>query len=323
MPPGCSPIRQPQTSRPLFCVLFCRVVWSWSSVCFSQLFSGRCARIPSDSRAVRSKPLLCRGTKQSEIKKVSIMASRYFRSGEVDDIFASMDQVKATRYAHRVLSNRDSPVSNKDAVAAYMSAHPEKFLTQEQIDLDPSIMGRRSFFGGRKTRRPIAEVRSVEEISKAVSNMGTPLRRRMYLESIIDNPDTPAETRQNAKDFMNLNRDRLATDKQVEAYKARKAAEAADSDLRNRRFWSRFWKSKEDYDKMSPKEKKFFGIAFQNKNQTRTASYFLRVLTNKESSQADKDAVTKVINDNPHMVFKHYNRDWKNAPRREYSTRRE
>jgi len=31
----------------------------------------------------------------------------------------------------------------------------------------------------------------------------------------------------------------------------------------------------------------------------------------------------KVIHDNPHMVFKHYNRDWKNAPRREYNTRKE
>jgi hypothetical protein len=74
---------------------------------------------------------------------------------------------------------------------------------------------------------------------------------------------------------------------------------------------------------MSPKEKKFFGIVFQNKNQTRTASYFLRVLSNRESSQEDKDAVMNVIHDNPHMVFKHYNRDWKNAPRREYTSRRE
>ena len=270
-----------------------------------------------------AKPLLCRGTKQSKIKKVSIMANRYFRPGEVDDIFSSMDRVKATKYAHRVLGNKDSPVSNKDAVAAYMSAHPEKFLTDAEVKADPGILGRRSFFRGNKTRRPISEVRSIEDISKAVSNMGTPLRRRMYLEGVINNPETPEETRQNAKDFMNLNRDRLATDKQVEAYRARKAAEAADPDLRNRRFWSRFWKSKEDYAKMSPKEKKFFGIAFQNKNQTRTASYFLRVLSNRESSQEDKDAVMKVIHDNPHMVFKHYNRDWKNAPRREYNTRKE
>ncbi len=124
----------------------------------------------------------------------------------MDEIFASMDRVKATKYAHRVLGNRDSPVSNKDAVAAYMSAHPEKFLTDAEVKADPGLMGRRSFFGGKKTRRPIAEVRSVEEISKAVGNMGTPLRRRMYLESIINNPDTPEEIRQNAKDFMNLNR---------------------------------------------------------------------------------------------------------------------
>ena len=248
------------------------------------------------------------------------MSNRYFRPGEVDEIFSSMDRVKATRYAHAVLSNKDSPVHNKDAVAEYMTNHPERFLTDAEVKADPGIFARRS---RRSTKRPITEVRSIEDISRAVSNMKTPLRKRMYLESMIDNEDTPEETRQNAKDFMNLNRDRLATDKQVEAYKARKAAEAADPELRNRRFWSRFWKSKEDYDKMSPKEKKFFGIAFQNKNQTRTASYFLRILSNKESSQEDKDAVMKVINDNPYMVFRHYNRDWKNAPRREYNTRRE
>ena len=122
------------------------------------------------------------------------MANRYFRSGEVDEIFASMECVKATKYAHRVLGNKESPVSNKDAVAEYMSRHPEKFLTDAEVKADPGLMGRRSFFGGKKTRRPIAEVRSVEEISKAVGNMGTPLRRRMYLESIINNPDTPEAT---------------------------------------------------------------------------------------------------------------------------------
>ena len=144
-------------------------------------FSQAADRIPSDIRPFGAKPLLCRGTKQSEIKKVSIMANRYFRPGEVDDIFASMYRVKATKYAHRVLGNRDSPVSNKDAVAAYMSAHPEKFLTDAEVKADPGLQGGRSFFGGRKTRRPITEVRSIEDISKAVSNMGTPLRRRMYL----------------------------------------------------------------------------------------------------------------------------------------------
>lgn len=162
-------------------------------------FSQAVDRIPSDIRAIGAKPLLCRGTKQSEIKKVSIIANRYFRPGEVDVFFASMDRVKATKYAHRVLGNRDFPVSNKDAVAAYMSAHLEKFLTDAEVKADPGILGRGSFFGGKKPRRPIAEVRSIEGISKAVINMGTPLRRRMYLESIIDNADTPEETRQNAK----------------------------------------------------------------------------------------------------------------------------
>ena len=73
---------------------------------------------------------------------------------------------------------------------------------------------------------------------------------------------------------------------------------------------------KEDYDKMSPKEKKFFVKAFQGRNRNGNSSYALKVLTNPEASPEDKQAVCSVVQKNPDLYFKRkggrnpYNRNY-------------
>lgn len=242
------------------------------------------------------------------------MANRYFRPGEVDDIFASMDRVKATKYAHKVLGNRDSPVSNKDAVANYMSAHPEKFLTQADIDANPGIlaprpMARTSFFGGRKRapRVPIDQPRSVEQLSKTVNNLKDPLRQRLYLEQIRDNPASNPVTVQNAKDLLNLNRDRFATDDEVAAYRFRqmqKSSEPRQYTGTYRSSWSRFWKPKEEYDRMSSTQKRFFNMFYKKRNPQSNASLALGVIANPKSTDADRSAVIGLVQQNRGMFFK-------------------
>ena len=242
------------------------------------------------------------------------MAIRYFRPGELDQLLASKDRVTATKYAHSVLSNKDSPVSNKQAVADYMSAHPEKFLTQADIDANPGILApkpraRIPFFGGRSRapRVPIDQPRSVEQLSKTVNNLKDPLRQRLYLEQIRDNPASNPTTVQNAKDLLNLNRDRFASDDEVAAYRFRqmqKASEPRQYSGSNRSSWSRFWKPKEEYDRMTSTQKRFFSMFYKKRNPQNNASLALGVIANPKSTEDDKAAVIGLVQENRGMFFK-------------------
>ena len=55
---------------------------------------------------------------------------------------------------------------------------------------------------------------------------------------------------------------------------------------------------------MSPKKQKFFVRAFQGRNRARNTAYGLRVMTNPNTSNDDKQAMAEVVNENPGLFFK-------------------
>ena len=306
--------------------------------------------------------------------------TRQLSPTDLDSLFGPMDRTRATKYAHTLLVNKNTPPGNVELVTQYIQSHPEKFLTDAEVNANPRIFRRRepsyrrrdrvytrdgrsfdnygneydsygnpaggwhdggsdsnfgfrtgyeiyqqnrrrSFFS-RDNRKSIDQPRSMDEIASVVNGINDPIRGRLYLDSIEKNPRSNPETVRNARDFLEVNRDRLATDEQIAQYKANRPQ--GPSWMRNgggyprrssngnppRSFWNRFWKSQEEFDAMSPKEKKFFVRAYKSKDQSRNASYHLRVLTNKNSSPEDKAAAAKVVNDYPGMFFKRGPRDW-------------
>ena len=164
-----------------------------------------------------------------------------------------------------------------------------------------------SFNSNRNQRRPISDVRSYDDLYQTVSGLKSDVARTRYFQKVISNPETPDETKQNLVRLRNNAPHIFASDEE---------AAAAGPQVQRRGFWAAHWKSQEEFDSMSGKEKKFFVKAFQGRNRGGNASYALKVLTNPAASPEDKQAVTNVVQQNPDLYFKRkngrnpYSRNW-------------
>ena len=156
---------------------------------------------------------------------------------------------------------------------------------------------RNGYFGrrNRNQRRPISDVRSYDDLYQTVSGLKSDVARTRYFQKVLGNPQTPEETKQNLVRLRNNAPHMFAPDD---------IAQAAGPQVQRKGFWAAHWKSQEEFDAMTPKEKKFFVKAFQGRNRNGNSSYALKVLTNPDASPEDKQAVCNVVQKNPDLYFK-------------------
>ncbi len=157
--------------------------------------------------------------------------------------------------------------------------------------------GRRNY---QRQQVPISQPRSYDDLYRTVSGLRSDVARTRYFQKVLNNPDTPEETKQNLVRLRNNAPQMFASDEE---------AIAAGPQVQRKGFWASHWKSQEDFDSMSPKEQKFFVKAFQGKNRYRNCSYSLKVMTSKTSSPEDKEACASVVQNNPEFFFKNRNRN--------------
>ncbi len=158
----------------------------------------------------------------------------------------------------------------------------------------------------RRQRKPVSEPRSYDELYQVISGLNGDVARTRYFMKVLNNPQTPEETKVNLVRLRNNAPQMFAPDD---------VAQAAGPQVQRKGFWAAHWKSQEEFDEMSPKEKKFFVKAFQSGNRNSNSSYALKVLTNPEASVEDKQAVASVVQKNPDFFFK---RKGKNPYNRNY-----
>jgi len=158
---------------------------------------------------------------------------------------------------------------------------------------------RNGFFNrNRRQQRPISDIRSYDDLYQTVSSLKNDVARTRYFQKVLSNPQTPEETKQNLVRLRNNAPHMFAPDD---------VAQAAGPQVQRKGFWAAHWKSQEEFDSMTPKEKKFFVKAFQGRNRNGNSSYALKVLTNPGASPEDKAAIASVVQKNPDLYFKRKN----------------
>lgn len=153
----------------------------------------------------------------------------------------------------------------------------------------------------RPRRKPIGEVRSYEELGQTLMSLDSDVARTKYFNKVIQNMESNPETMANILRFRDNNPQIFASDEEA------KAAGPVKKPAKG--FWSNFWKSQDEFDAMAPKKKKFFVKAYQGRNHARNTAYGLRVMTNPETSNEDKEAMAAVVNENPGLFFKGSGKD--------------
>ena len=189
------------------------------------------------------------------------MPNKELSPSDLDNMFSRMSKRRATRYAYKLIGNKDSPAANVELVMQYIESHPDRFMTDDEIRADPN------FFKDSPKRR----------------------RGRQYRQG----------NGQSGKEYPGF---RTAYDIWRNGYPNQKNGNQRRKPSAS--AWRRFRKSQDEFDAMSPKEKKFFVRAYRNRDPSRNAPLFLRILTSKSSSKEDKAAALKVVEDNPGMFYK-------------------
>ena len=170
-----------------------------------------------------------------------------------------------------------------------------------------------NYYGGGKVmrryqKRPVSEARSYEDIHSVMSGLKSDVARTRYFMKVARNPETNPDTLNNIVRYRNSNPTLFASDEDAKAagpvFTGRAPRKHYNNQQSPRRSWGSFWKSKEQFESMSPKKQKHFVRAYKKRNTTANAAYSLKVLVNPASSGDDKQAVTEVVNENPGMFFK-------------------
>lgn len=200
---------------------------------------------------------------------------------ETESLFERMNPFRATRYARKVMSNPDTPEGNLRLVRKYVYDNPDRFLSDEQYEEALAEERRR---GAERVRRgrPRDGYGGFDD-DGYMRDTGLGYRSGGY-----DVGSGKKVYRPDYSGGYDMSSDR--------GYESRSGSE--------RRFWSFLWKSKDEFDRMNPKEQKFFVRFFRNKTRTQNTAYGLRVMTNPETSRADKNAVAEVVNESPEMFLK-------------------
>ncbi len=229
-------------------------------------------------------------------KKPISQARTYAELGETLKGFN--DPVRGRFYLEKIINNPESNpetvknaqqflekgsilIADDDQIARYRASHPRN-----------NGQGQGQGFFKKFFQKPIDQARSPEEIANTVGHLKSNVARTRYYDKVISNPNSNSETVDNLIAYRNANQHLFASDGEVQA------APHDDS------FRSRFWKPKEEFDAMSPRKKMFFVGAVNRKSRQKNCAYGLRVTTDPDTSPADKQAFTEVVNENPGLFFK-------------------
>jgi hypothetical protein len=206
------------------------------------------------------------------------------------------DPIRGRFYIEKIINNPSSnPETVKNAMH-FLEVGSTFIASDEQIAQyrasHPNVGGQRQGFLKRFFQKPIDQARSPQEIANTVTHLKSNVARTRYYDKVIGNPNSNVETIDNLIAFKEANPHLFASPEEVQA------APHDDS------FRSRFWKSKEEFDAMSPRKKMFFVGAVNRKSRQKNCAYGLRVTTDPETSPADKQAFTEVVNENPGLFFR-------------------
>ena len=195
---------------------------------------------------------------------------------EINQIMEGLgSNVRRTQYFNAVMGNKDS---NKGTVATledYRKLNPGMFATEKQID---------SF--KKRNSRPLSEARTANDIAQTMGNIRSRSARTRYFMSVISNPESNETTKKNLAKFRNDHPEMFVSDESAMRFRS-----------------SRAYAKPEDFAAMSGKEKHFFTSA-RGRSRAQNSSYALKVLTNPNSNNGDRIAITRVIRRYPQMFFK-------------------
>lgn len=181
--------------------------------------------------------------------------------------------------AQQFLERGSAFIANDEQIAQYRASHPQK-------------SGQGQGFFKKFFQKPIDQARSPQEIANTVGNLKSNVARTRYFDKVLSNPNSNIETVDNLIAYRDANPHLFASDSEVQA---------APHD---NSFKSMFWKPKEEFDSMSPRKKMFFVGAVNRRSRQKNCAYGLRVTTDPDTSLADKQAFTEVVNENPGLFFK-------------------
>ena len=263
---------------------------------------------------------------------------------EVTRMFSDMSPQRATSYYAKCMLNPDTPLENVEMLLQYRQQNPEKFLNDDQLRRRGSFLkgkhysggyyprdenalyynydnggyeasdrsyqdgGSRRFFtrrdygsgsryGGRSSRfasflhrKPVNQERSPLEIEATMVGLRTNVRRSQYFDKVMRNPDSNAVTKAHLESYRVAHPDLFASADEV----------AAAKEVPKRSGWI----PRSDFDKMSPRKKQFFVGAFRRKDRSKNTAYSLRVITDPDTKEEDRKAMTEVVRENPLFFFR-------------------
>ena len=197
----------------------------------------------------------------------------------VDEIQQIMDglgtNVRRTQYYNAVMANDKSNPDTVSNLEGFRKLNPGLFATDKQID---------SF--KKRTSRPLSEARTANDIAQTMGNIRSKGARTRYFMSVLDNPESNETTKKNLAKYRNEHPEMFVSD---------------DSAMRFRS--SRAYARPDEFNAMSGKEKHFFTSA-RGRSRAQNSSYALKVLTNPNSNNGDRIAITKVVRRYPQMFFR-------------------
>lgn len=149
-----------------------------------------------------------------------------------------------------------------------------------------------NLFRGGRSKRSVTQARSVDELASTVSGMRDPIRGRLYLEKIIDNPESHPDTVANAKLFIEQGSAFIAGDEDIRLFRESREGRKSTGMLgrRGRRPVT---------DARSP-EDVAATVSGLRSNVARTR-YFDKVISNPDSNIQTVDNLIAFRNANQHL----------------------
>ncbi len=194
----------------------------------------------------------------------------------------SQSNPQTVENAKHFLAVNSSFVANDEQLAAYRASHPNQGFRQ-------SGGQRRGFFSF--ARKPIDQPRTDAEIQNTLIHLKGNVERTRYHDKVLANKNSNPETVQRLIAFRQANPQLFASPEEVAAAPHRNT------------MASRFWMPKEEFDTMSPRKKMFFVGAVKRNNRQKNSSYYLRGLTNPETTTEDRIAMVQIVREFPGLFF--------------------
>ena len=195
---------------------------------------------------------------------------------EIQQIMQGLNSnVRRTQYYNAVMANSGSNPETVANLEGFRKLNPGLFASEKQID---------SF--KKRNSRPLSEARTANDIAQTMGNIRSKGARTRYFMSVISNPESNETTKKNLAKFRNEHPEMFVSDESAMRFRSNRA-----------------YARPEEFDAMSGKEKHFFTSA-RGRSRAQNSSYALKVLTNPNSDNKDRIAITKVIRRYPQMFFK-------------------